>query len=171
MILVVAVVVIAVAVGAVLFVRARQVERSTEALCTELTAADGLDESLTTLDPTTLEPQVAALEKASDVAPTEIAPAVRTLADYVGGVATDIEGAPDPQAALTEALAARQDQVDAVTAAGTQVQQWAEVNCAIDLTGPGATAPSTSSTVPPVTASPDTEPAAATGSSTSTTRG
>ena len=62
----------ALVVGGALFVRSRQVERSVEGLCTQLTAAQDLDQALTTLDPATLEPQVQALAEAKAVAPDDI---------------------------------------------------------------------------------------------------
>jgi hypothetical protein len=141
------VVVAAVAVGAVLFVRSRQVERSTEALCAELTAAQDLDQSFTTLDPTTLDPQVTALRKAAEVAPSDIAPSVDTLAEFVGELADAVDDAGgDPTEALTTALEARQDRVDAVTAAGSAVQAWAAANCGLDLGRTGTTTTTTAAT-------------------------
>ena len=147
-------VVVAVAVGAVLFVRSRQVERSTEALCAQLTTAQDLDQSFTTLDPATLDPQVTALRKAAEVAPSDIAPSVDTLADFVGELAGAVEDAGgDPTEALTAALEARQDRVDAVTAAGTAVQGWAAANCGLDLGRTGTTTTTTpeTTTTPPGT--------------------
>lgn len=146
------VVVAAVAVGAGLFVRSRQVERSTAALCEQLTAAQDLDQSFTTLDPTTLDPQVKALRQAAQVAPSDIAPSVDTLADFVGELAGAVDDAGgDPADALTAALEARQDRVDTVTAAGNAVQAWAAANCGLDLGRTGTTtttAPGTTTTPP-----------------------
>ena len=138
------VVVAAVAVGAVLFVRSRQVERSAEALCDQITTAQDLDQSFTTLDPATLDPQVTALRKAARVSPSDIAPSVDALADFVGELAEAVDDAGgDPTEALTAALEARQDRVDAVTAAGTAVQGWAAANCGLDLGRTGTTTPAT----------------------------
>lgn len=146
-ILVAVLAVAAIAVGAVLFVRARRVERSVEGLCTELTAAQDLDQALTTLDPATLEPQVQALTKAKAVAPDDIKASVETLADFVAGVTQTVSTATgDRQIALADALEARQDEVDTATAAGTAVQQWASVNCGLSLAGTGATTPGETTT-------------------------
>ena len=144
MIVVAVAAVAAIAVGAVLFVRARQVHRSVEALCTQLGAAQDLDQAMTTLEPAALEPQVQALMKAKAVAPDDIKASVITLADFVGGV-TDTVGTAtgDRQAALADALDARQSEVDAATAAGTAVQQWASANCGLNLAGTGGSTPAT----------------------------
>ncbi|HEY6530802.1 MAG TPA: hypothetical protein VIY72_00765 [Acidimicrobiales bacterium] len=138
-VLVAAVVVLVVVVVAVVVVvvRVRTVERSAEALCERLTEAQDLDQSLTTLDPATLDPQLAALERAKEVAPEDIQAQITALADFVDGVANEVEGATgDPDDALSAALAERQDQIDAVTAAGQAVQAWAQANCGLSLTGP-----------------------------------
>jgi len=49
----------------------------------------------------------------------------------------------DRQAALADALDARQSEVDAATAAGTAVQQWASANCGLNLAGTGGSTPAT----------------------------
>ena len=135
-----AVAVLVVVVVVVLVLRARQTERSVEALCDELARAQDLEEALTALDPTTLDPQVAALRRARTVAPDDIRPAVTTLADYVSAVTATVSTAEgDRQAALADALAAHQDDVDAVTAAGTEVQAWAATNCGLSLGGTSGT--------------------------------
>jgi len=140
------VVVAALVVGGVLFARSRQVTRSVAALCTELGAAQDLDQAFTTLDPATLDPQVKALDEARQVAPADIEPSVATLARFVGDVADAVDSADaDRQAALADALEARQGDIDAITAAGTSVQQWAEANCGLALAGTTST---TSTTVP-----------------------
>jgi hypothetical protein len=140
----------ALVVGGVLFIRSRQVERSVEGLCTQLTAAQDLDEALTTLDPATLEPQVQALTKAKAVAPDDIKASVATLADFVAGVTDTVSTAQgDRQQALTQALEARQTDVDGATAAGTAVQQWASTNCGLTLAGTGT--PSTATSAPTAT--------------------
>jgi hypothetical protein len=133
----VAVIAVVAVVGAVvLFVRARQVDRTVEALCAELSEAQDLDQSLTTLDPATLAPQVRALRRAREVAPTEIEPAVSTLADFVVELAAEVDEAEgDRTEAFTLALEARQDRVDTVTEAGADVQAWAQANCGLALVG------------------------------------
>jgi biopolymer transport protein ExbB/TolQ len=150
LVVVVLLVVAAVVVAIVAVVRSRQVERSAPALCEQLAEAQDLDQSLTTLDPATLDPQVAALEQAARVAPEEISDAVGTLADYVSEVADQVDQADgDRRQALADALAARQQQVDAVAAAGAEVEAWAATNCGLTLSGPapdpGATPPDTAS--------------------------
>ena len=126
--------------GAVLVVRARQVDRSVEALCEELTEAQDLDQSLTTLDPTTLEPQVRALQRAQQVAPSDIEPSVAVLARFVDELADEVDRSEgDRSDALTAALEARQDRVDEVTVAGTTVQAWAQANCGLSRVGAATT--------------------------------
>ena len=137
----------ALVVGGALFVRSRQVERSVEGLCTQLTAAQDLDQALTTLDPATLEPQVQALAEAKAVAPDDIKASVATLADFVSGVTDTVTTAQgDREQALAQALEARQTDVDAATAAGTAVQQWASTNCGLALAGTGTPSTPTSET-------------------------
>jgi hypothetical protein len=126
--------------GAFLIVRARQVDRSVEALCEELVEAQDLDQSLTTLDPTTLDPQVSALRRAARVAPSDIEPSIVVVADFVGELADAVDSAEgDRDDALTLALEVRQDRVSGVTEAGTAVQTWAEANCGLTLVGPSTT--------------------------------
>jgi hypothetical protein len=143
----------AVAVGVVAFARSRQTERSVQALCVQLGAAQDLDQALTTLDPATLTPQVQALEKAKAAAPGDIEPSVSALADFVAGVTDAVdEAGGDRQSALADALDERQDQIEEMTAAGAAVQRWALDNCDLTLTGIGGTsapAPATSSTEAP----------------------
>jgi hypothetical protein len=129
------VVVVAVAVGAAVVVRSRRVERSVPGLCTQLSAAQNLDQAFTTLDPATLEPQVKALGKAKAVAPDDIKASIATL-DFVENVTHTVDTADgDRRQALADALEARQGDIDEVTAAGTAVQQWAQVNCGLSLAG------------------------------------
>jgi hypothetical protein len=125
----------------VLVARARQVERSVPALCEQLALAQDLDQSLTTLDPSTLGPQVAALRRAARVAPTEIRDAVATVADYVAEIADEVDSTTDDRRqVLADALAARQEAVDVVAAAGADVDRWAQQNCGLTLSGPSASA-------------------------------
>jgi hypothetical protein len=140
-VLVAGVAVLAVVVAAVVIVvEVREVDRSAEALCRQLTEAQDLDQSFTTLDPATLDPQLAALRRAKAVAPDDIRVQVATLADFVDEVAADVEGTEaEPDEALATALSGRQDEVDGVTAAGQAVQAWAATNCALSLSGPAST--------------------------------
>ncbi len=132
-------------------VRVNQPQRSTTALCGELSDAQDLDQSFTTLDLTTLGPQVTSLERAARVAPDEIKNQVQLLADFVSRVADTVDTAPDRETALVDALGAAQDEIDAVTAAGIDVQLWAADNCGLDLTGSASssTTATTSTTVAP----------------------
>jgi hypothetical protein len=132
--------IVVVAGGAVAFLRARHVDRSVEALCQALTEAQDLDQSLATLDPTTLGPQVSALRRAERVAPSDIEPSVATLADFVGGLAEEVDDAGADRAdAFTRALEARQDRISEITEAGTAVQAWAEASCGLTLVGASTT--------------------------------
>jgi hypothetical protein len=143
------VIVVVVVVGGVLIVRSRQVARSVDALCTQMVAAQDLDQAFTTLDPATLDPQVKALEKARQVAPADIEPSVATLAGFVGEVADTVDAATgDRQQALTDALASRQGDIDGVTAAGTAVQQWAQANCGLTLAGTTSSSTTSSTGAP-----------------------
>jgi fumarylacetoacetate (FAA) hydrolase family protein len=138
----VAVLVVVVVAVVVVVVQVRRVDRTAEALCARLTEAQDLDQSFTTLDPATLEPQLAALERAKEVAPADIQSEVTTLADFVDEIAAQVaEATNDRDDALSSALGARQDQIDAVTAAGQDVQAWAQMNCGLSLTGPTPTDP------------------------------
>lgn len=130
-----AVLVAAVLVGAVLWSR-RGPTRSTAALCSDLTAARGLDASFVTLDPATLTPQAKALSRAAQVAPADIEPQVRTLSGFVNGLVDELGPAQgDRQTALTKALASRQDQVPEVESAGSAIQSWASAHCGLALGG------------------------------------
>lgn len=123
-------------------------ERSAEALCAELEATQGLDESLAVADAEALAEQADALDRATAVAPPEIEAAVGLLADVVGELATTLGTATgDRRDALGEALAERQDQVDALTEAGRSVSDWSRANCGLDLD----TGESVPTTTPPTT--------------------
>jgi methyl-accepting chemotaxis protein len=135
----VALLVVVVVAVVVVVVQVRRVDRTPEALCGRLTEAQDLDQSFTTLDPATLDPQLAALEQAKEVAPADIQAQITTLADFVDDVAQQVEDAASSDDALSAALADRQDQIDAVTAAGQDVQDWAQANCGLSLTGPATT--------------------------------
>jgi biopolymer transport protein ExbB/TolQ len=145
----VAVLVVVVVAIVVVVVQVRRVDRTAEALCERLTEAQDLDQSFTTLDPATLEPQLAALQRAKEVAPADIQAQITTLADFVDEVAAQVgEAANDRDDALSSALGARQDQIDAVTAAGQAVQAWAQINCGLSLTAPTSTNPAPADTAP-----------------------
>lgn len=112
------------------FTGERGATRSAPALCDRLAETTGLDEAIVTLDVTRLGPLVAALERASTVAPADILGPLTTLTEFVVEVTDEVRAEPaDKQGALTEALAARQDRIDTVTAAGTAVEQWSRDNC------------------------------------------
>jgi len=108
--------------------------RSAEKLCTQLGAVTSLSSSLVTLDPTTLGPQVAELQRATSVAPSDIQAQFTVLASFVEELADAVRASPvDKKATLVAALAERQDRVDEVTAAGQAVEAWAITNCGVPL--------------------------------------
>lgn len=108
--------------------------RSAEKLCTQLGAVTSLSSSLVTLDPTTLGPQVAELQRAASVAPSDIQSQLTVLASFVEELADAVRASPvDKKATLVAALADRQDRVDEVTAAGQAVEAWAITNCGVPL--------------------------------------
>ena len=108
--------------------------RSAEKLCTQLGAVTSLSSSLVTLDPTTLGPQVAELQRAASVAPSDIQSQLTVLASFVEEVADTVQASPvDKKETLVAALADRQDRVDEVTAAGQAVEAWAITNCGVPL--------------------------------------
>jgi len=107
---------------------------SAEKLCERLASVASLSSAMVTLDPTTLGPQAADLRRAVDVAPQEIRADLETLATFVTEIADEVRESPvDKKAALTAALAARQDRVDTVTAAGRSVETWTLDNCGAPL--------------------------------------
>ena len=108
--------------------------RSAEGLCEQLGQVDSLSQSIVTLDPTTLGPQVAQLQRASKVAPSEIQAQLSVLATFVAEIADTVRASPtDKKAALTAALADRQDRIDSVTVAGQAVEAWSMANCGSPL--------------------------------------
>lgn len=114
--------------------RGRSETRSPEKLCARLAPLTTLSSAFVTLDPTTLGPQVSELQRAADVAPKEIRADLDVLATFVEEVADAVRAAPvDKKAALTAALADRQDRIDAVTAAGRSVDEWSTNNCGAPL--------------------------------------
>lgn len=108
--------------------------RSAQGLCEQLIGVSALSQSIVTLDPTTLGPQVAQLQRAASVAPSDIQAQISVLAAFVAEVADTVRASPtDKKAALTTALAERQDRVDGVTAAGQAVEAWSVNNCGAPL--------------------------------------
>jgi hypothetical protein len=104
----------------------RPPERSVEAFCSELGEARELDASLASLDAERISADLAALRRAAEVAPPEIAPDV----GVVIGLAEALAAAPD---AMAETLRQREADLPAVTAAGTAIEAYAEANCGLDL--------------------------------------
>ena len=124
----------AVVAGAMWFADSRRVERSAPALCARLAEASSLDSALVTLDPTMLGPQVSALQHALEVAPADIEPQLAQLTVFVGEVADQVRASnTDKKKALVDALAARQDQIDAITADGQALEAWSITNCGTPL--------------------------------------
>lgn len=108
--------------------------RSAAALCERLAETSGLDDAIVTVDPTRLGPLVSALERASQSAPPEVAGQLDLLTTFVVEVAAEVRAEPtDKRGALADALAARQDRIDAVSAAGAAVEQWNAANCGTSL--------------------------------------
>jgi len=130
----IAVVAITAVIGMAVIAACSGPTRSVEALCTQLEAAKDLDRNLATLDPSAYDPQLAALRKASQVAPDDIRSQVTTVSDLAAELAKAIENASgDKRAALEEALRARQSDASQVTSAGRDVQTWAKANCGLEL--------------------------------------
>ena len=129
------VLVICAVVAGTLVKRSGEPVRSAAALCGQLDQAKNLDSALTSLDPTTLTPQVEALRAAVPVAPKEIATEISTLSQFIGSLLPEVDEAEvrDRRQALSDALARRKDEIDTVTAAGRAVQRWATDNCGLDL--------------------------------------
>lgn len=120
-------------IGAWLFLNKPQT-RSAGKLCEKLSDVNSLSSSLVTLDPTTLGPQVAELQRATEVAPSAIQAQMTVLTTFVEEIADAVRASPtDKKAALTNALAERQDRVDEVTIAGQAVEAWSLTNCGAPL--------------------------------------
>ncbi len=143
--LLIAVVAALAAIGAVIAACERPPQPSVEAYCREIANAEGLDESLAGFDPHALDPQVAALKKASKVAPLEIAPQVNTLLDLTTVLQATIDTArTDQAAAMEQTLRDHADELAAVTAAGKAVETYTRDNCGVELNStavPTPTAP------------------------------
>jgi hypothetical protein len=122
------------AVAAMIAACERPAQPSVENYCREITAAEGLDESLANFDPDALVPQVAALRRASKVAPSDIAPQVNTVLSLTSTLQATIETArTDQAAAMEEALRQHADDLPAVTDAGRAVEAYTSANCGIAL--------------------------------------
>ena len=130
-------------------------EPSVQALCERLALVEGMDESLAVADGERLEEQASDLRAAVRVAPQDVAPALRALSETVDTIAATVATATgDRREAVTDALADRQDQIDALTWSGVAVAEWSVANCGLDLDS-GSTV-TTTTTTPTV----DTTPAA-----------
>ena len=122
------------AIGAVIAACERPPQPSIEAYCREIANAEGLDESLASFDPGALGPQVAALKKASKVAPLEIAPQVNTLLDLTIVLQATIDTAhTDQAAAMEQTLRDHAADLNAVTEAGKAVETFTRDNCGVEL--------------------------------------
>lgn len=120
--------------GAVWYFLSRPEPRSAPKLCSELSQVASLSQSIVTLDPTTLGPQVAQLQRAVEVAPSDIQAQLSVLASFVEELSEAVRAAPtEKKEALVEALAQRQTEVDAVTVAGQAVEAWSVANCGSPL--------------------------------------
>lgn len=122
--------------GAYVFIQGRDETASVPVFCERLALAQDLDQSLATLDPTTLGPQTGALQRALNVAPADIKPQLATLTAFVEQITAAVSASPtNKRDALVNALEQRQGEIDAVTAAGRAVQEWSSANCGISLNG------------------------------------
>ena len=131
--LLVLVIVAATGIGIWAFAKKPQT-RSAAQLCEQLAQVDTLSTSIVTLDPTTLGPQVAELQRATSIAPSDIQAQLTVLATFVQEVADAVRASPvDKKAALTAALAERQARIDEVTAAGQAFESWTITNCGTSL--------------------------------------
>jgi hypothetical protein len=123
---------------ATITLRGRGPVRSVASTCEHLAVAKDLDRSLTSLDEVTLRDRLGALDAAAGTAPAEIRPPIVTLAKFVKGLVDEVDrsAGSDRRHALADALAARADQIDDITAAGAALQTWASSNCGIELGDP-----------------------------------
>ena len=148
-----------------------QATPSTTSLCDELVAAQGLDQAIVSLDPASLRADADALRNAAKIAPADIAPQLTELSTFVDEIVKEVQAASgNKRTALSDALAARQGRVDAITADGRAVQQWASSNCGIQLVTSTTIKPATTTTARPApssTTAPTTVPT--TNASTTTT--
>lgn len=129
-----ATVAVVLAAGAFLVVRARQPQASVEAYCREIVAAEGLDESLASLDPGQLAPDVKALRRTASVAPPEVSPHVETVLDLTEVLQDTLESTPADQAeALEEVLRERAGELAAVAEAGRGVEEYTRSTCGVEL--------------------------------------
>lgn len=133
----IAVVIVGGIVAVTFLIRSREPQRSVSAVCADLDQAKDLDRALTSLDPSTVEQRLGSLRAAVRTAPSEIEPQIAALAAFVSAIVDEVDAAPeaDRRNALAEALAARQADVDAITAAGDVVAIWTAENCGIELGG------------------------------------
>ena len=128
--------------GAFIYVQTRAETASVPVFCERLALAQDLDKSFASLDPTTLGPQTGALQRALRVAPAEIKPQLARLTLFVEQLSDAVRAAPtNKRAALTQALADRQGEIDEISAAGRAVQDWSWANCGIALNETATTLP------------------------------
>ena len=130
--------------------RPQPTKPSATSLCDELVAAQGLDQAIVALDPASLQADSAALRAAAKLAPPEIVTQVTELSAFVDEIVKAVQDAPGNQrAALSQALADRQGRVDAITADGRALQQWAASNCGLQLVTSTTVRPATTTTAKP----------------------
>jgi hypothetical protein len=130
------------AIAAVIAACERPPEPSVEAYCRAMADAEHLDEGLASMDPAQLAPQVAALQRASKVAPLEIAPQINTVLDLTKVLHSTIDSARTDQAeAMEQTLRDHADQLAAATAAGRDLENYTRDNCGIELDSTAVPAP------------------------------
>jgi hypothetical protein len=123
-----------VAIGGIVAAHERTAPPSVAAYCRDIGAAQDLDQSLAAFDPDALAPQIAALKKAAQVAPAEIAPQVDTLLQLTQALQATLQTSPtDQAAAVQQTLRDHQSELQGVTDAGQAVEAYTRDNCGIDL--------------------------------------
>ncbi len=121
--------------------RNRPPDRSVEAFCAHMAAAQGLDDALALSDPAQISAQSDALDDAAQVAPEEIRGDVEVLAALVQTIDEAVADSSDPSTALDDALRANQAALTASEPAGEAVQRYVADNCDLELNPSNTSAP------------------------------
>jgi hypothetical protein len=126
---------VAVIVAAVVIaLREQPPERSLEAFCSQVTDAIGLDESLASLDPARLSPQIDALEQAALTAPPDIVAPVDTVLDLTRAIEDAVRSSTDdPTTAIEQTLREREAEVPAIVEAGRTLERYVSDRCGFAL--------------------------------------
>jgi ABC-type transporter Mla subunit MlaD len=111
----------------------------TDAFCAEITELDQLDITLNG-DAAQLDEAVQDFEGLAEVAPAEINPSVRVLADALADVSRAVRNVRgDAAEALDAAMGALAPMVDEVEQASATVESYIEQNCNLPLSDPDTT--------------------------------